>query len=115
MSAVAFGGSILSRVVASAFRDSSLTTAHEQYTSPRTKAKDAMRCRNRRRLISLLLICAVSLTDATTLETQLAASYTCYDPTGTSCSCSGQIDLASSSLTGTIPSELSACTALITL
>ena len=68
-----------------------------------------------RRLLLLLFICALKPADATTtLESEIAASYTCYDPAGASCSCTS-IELNSQSLTGSIPAELSACTTLTLL
>ena len=52
---------------------------------------------------------------ATTLTAQLASTYSsCYDPTGSSCSCTS-IELDSQGLPGTIPTELSACTDVATL
>jgi hypothetical protein len=52
----------------------------------------------------------------TTLDDKLTDTYgSCYDPAGPSCSCSGTLDLSSQSLTGTIPSALSACTGLTSL
>ena len=49
--------------------------------------------------------------DPTSLEYNLAAKYSCYDPAGDDCLCQ-DIDMPSGGYTGTIPSALSACTGL---
>ena len=52
----------------------------------------------------------------TTLEYTLTDTYgSCYDPTGASCTCTGSMSAYADdgSITGTIPSALSACTGLV--
>ena len=61
--------------------------------------------------LKLVLVMMLRYALATTLETQLASTYSsCYDPAGSSCTCSETINLSSLGLAGTIPAELSACT-----
>ena len=68
-------------------------------------------------LLLVVLLLVVRRVGATTLEAELA-SYSCYDPSGASCSCSGTLYMSapdSPAYTGTIPAELSACTGLTAL
>ena len=47
----------------------------------------------------------------TTLSSELESTYSCYDPSGSSCNCTS-INLHIQGLDGTLPAELSACTTL---
>jgi hypothetical protein len=61
-------------------------------------------------LAMVLMATRMQLTSATTLEEQLTTSYSsCYSSSGEGCTCTGGIALSDESLTGTIPSALSAC------
>ena len=87
----------------------------EASLSPRGRRRCRSATRARRPVAALLLMLLLLLTRrirATTLSDELASSYSCYDPTGAHCSCTGDISLRSDSLTSTVPAELSACTGL---
>ena len=83
----------------------------EASLSPRGRRRCRSATRARRPVAALLLMLLLLLTRrirATTLSDELASSYSCYDPTGAHCSCTGSIFVGSGSLTGTVPAELSA-------
>ena len=59
---------------------------------------------------ALLLLLLAPRVGATTCSEALESSYSCYDPTGASCTCTGGISLSNQGVTGTLPAALSACT-----
>jgi len=65
-------------------------------------------------LVALLLLLARRV-GATTLSEEIDSSYSCYDPAGVSCTCTGLISLGDRGLTGTLPAALSACTGVTNL
>jgi hypothetical protein len=67
-------------------------------------------------LLPLLLLLLARRVGATTCSEALASDYSCYDPAGASCTCTGYISLGDyDGLTGTLPAALSACTGVTRL